>query len=280
MSEQQQQTVGGPETRGMPMLGLGTWQNDDHDQCAESVETALEAGYRHIDTAQAYGNEAAVGEGLAAADVEREDVFLATKVWIDSLGYDDVLRTTEESLDRLGVDHVDLLYVHWPARTYDPEQTLDALLELRNDGLIERIGVSNFEPEHLDRATEVLGEQPFATQVECHPLLQQRELRRYCDDNGIELVAYSPLARGDVFDVPELTGIAEAHGVSEARVSLAWLREKGITAIPKATGADHIRDNWASLDLELSDEEVTTIDGLSRTTRKVAPDFGPDAWDA
>nr|WP_276260959.1 aldo/keto reductase [Haloglomus sp. DT116] len=278
MSNQQQQQVGGPETRGMPLLGLGTWQNDDPDQCAESVATALDAGYRHIDTAQAYGNEEAVGEGIERADVDRENVFLATKVWIDNLSYDDVISTTEDSLDRLGVEHVDLLYVHWPAREYEPTETLEAFEELRNDGAIERIGVSNFEPEHLDRATEVLGEQPFANQVEMHPLLQQHELRRYAEDNGVELVAYSPLARGQVFEVNELTEIAERHGVSEAQVSLAWLREKGIAAIPKATSEDHVLDNWASLDLELSDEELSTIDGIEETDRRVHPDFGPDAW--
>jgi diketogulonate reductase-like aldo/keto reductase len=263
----------------MPMLGLGTWQNDDGDQCAESVRTALEAGYRHIDTAQAYRNEDAVGEGIAAADVPREDVFLATKVWIDNLSYDDVLQTTEDSLDRLGVDYVDLLYVHWPARAYDAEETLGAFAELLNEGRIERIGVSNFEPEHLDTATDVLGEQPFANQVEMHPLLQQPELRRYCEEHGIELVAYSPLARGEVFDVPELTEIAEAHGVTEAQVSLAWLREKGVTAIPKATSEDHIADNWASLELSLDESEIDAIDAIDRTDRRVDPDFGPDAWD-
>jgi 2,5-diketo-D-gluconate reductase B len=264
----------------MPMLGFGTWQNEDADQCADSVRTALEMGYRHIDTAQAYRNEDAVGEGLAAADVPREEVFLATKVWIDSLGYDDVLATTEDSLDRLGVDYVDLLYIHWPARAYDPEETLSAFQQLREEGKVERIGVSNFEPEHLDRATEVLSEQPSANQVELHPLLQQPELRRYCEDNGIELVAYSPLARGEVFDVPELTEFAERHGVTEAQVSLAWLREKGVTAIPKATSRDHIADNWASLDLDLSEDEVSTIDGIDRTDRRVHPDFAPDAWEA
>lgn len=280
MNNQQQQPAGGPAARGMPMLGLGTWQNEDADQCAASVRTALETGYRHIDTAQAYRNEDAVGEGIAAADVPREEVFLATKVWIDNLGYDDVLATTRDSLDRLGVDHVDLLYVHWPARAYDPEETLAALQELRDEGRIERIGVSNFEPEHLDRATEVLSEQPFANQVELHPLLQQPELRRYCDDNGIELVAYSPLARGEVFDVPELTEIAERHDVTEAQVSLAWLREKGVTAIPKATSESHIADNWASLGLELDEDEISTIDGIDRTDRRVHPDFAPDAWEA
>jgi diketogulonate reductase-like aldo/keto reductase len=279
MSNQRQQRIGGPESRGMPMLGLGTWQNDDHDQCVETVSTALELGYRHIDTAQAYGNEEAVGEGIEQSDVARENVFLATKVWIDNLDRDEAVRTAESSLDRLGVDYVDLLYVHWPAGDYEPTETLEAFAELRNEGTIELIGVSNFEPEHLDRATEVLGEQPFANQVEMHPLLQRRELQRYCEDNGVELVAYSPLARGEVFEVETLTEIAERHDVSEARVSLAWLREKGVTAIPKATGVDHLSDNFASIDLELSEEEVSAIDGIERRERQVHPDFAPDAWD-
>ncbi|MEZ3114575.1 aldo/keto reductase [Halobaculum sp. MBLA0147] len=259
----------------MPMLGLGTWENDDPAQCTESVRTALEAGYRHVDTAQIYENEAAVGEGIAAADVPREDVFLATKVWIDSLAPADVEETTRESLDRLGVDSVDLLYVHWPARTYDPEATLAAFADLQDAGLIDRIGISNFEPEQVATAQDVLGGDVFANQVELHPLLPQPELREACADHGVEVVAYSPLARGAVFDVPELTEIAEAHGVSEAQVSLAWLREKGVTAIPKATSEAHIRDNAASLDVSLTDEEVQTIDDLDRRDRRVDPDFGP-----
>lgn len=259
----------------MPVLGLGTWQNDDADQCAASVGTALEAGYRHVDTAQAYGNEDAVGRGIAESDVDREDVFLATKVWIDSLGRDDVLRTTEESLDRLGVDAVDLLYVHWPSGEYDAEETLSAFQKLREDGLVDRIGVSNFEPRHLDEARDVLGEDPFANQVELHPLLPQEDLREYADGRDLELVAYSPLARGGVFDVPEIQDVAEKHGASEAQVSLAWLREKGVTAIPKATGEDHIRENFESLDVDLDDEDVAKIDGVDRRDRQVDPDFAP-----
>ena len=259
----------------MPTLGLGTWQNDDHEEVAESVRTALEAGYRHVDTAQAYGNEAGVGEGIESADVDREEVFLATKVWTDNLAHDDVLASTEESLEKLGTDYLDLLYVHWPSGAYDPEGTLSAFEELREDGRIERIGVSNFEPEHLDRATEVLGESPFALQVEMHPLLPQRELREYAEENGIELVAYSPLARGEVFDVPALSEVAEKHDVSEAQVSLAWLREKEITPIPKATGEEHIRDNLASLDLDLDAEDVERIDGIDRADRQVDPSFAP-----
>jgi len=159
----------------MPVLGLGTWQNDDAETCADSVQTALEMGYRHIDTAQAYGNEDAVGDGLAAADVDREDIFLATKVWISNLSREDVIETAERSLDDLGVDSVDLLYVHWPAGEYDAAETLAAFDELYEQGKIDRIGVSNFEPRHVEEAMEVLDAPLFANQVEIHPFLQQEE---------------------------------------------------------------------------------------------------------
>jgi diketogulonate reductase-like aldo/keto reductase len=276
MVEQERRSA--PDLDGMPALGLGTWQNDDPEQCAESVRTALETGYRHVDTAQIYGNEDAVGEGIATADVDREDVFLATKVWIDELSYDDLVESTAERLERLGTDYVDLLYVHWPAREYDPEETLGALAELRDEGSIDRIGVSNFEPHHIEAATEATDAPIFANQVEMHPLLQQRDLREYCADNDVELVAYSPLARGEVFDLDVVSEIADDHGVTEAQVSLAWLREKGVAAIPKATGEEHIRDNWASLAVSLSDDEVERIDAIEATDRQVHPDFAPDAW--
>ena len=266
-----------PLRDGMPILGLGTWENDDPAQCAESVAAAIEMGYRHVDTAQIYRNEAAVGEGIAAAPVDREGVFLATKVWIDRLAPANVAASTRESLSKLGVDAVDLLYVHWPADAYDPAETLPAFAELRDDGLVDRIGVSNFEPEHLDAATEALGEAPFANQVELHPLLRQERLREYADANGIELVAYSPLARGAVFDDPTVAEIAAKHGVSAAQVSLAWLREAGVTAIPKATGAAHLRDNLGSLDLDLDDADIAAIDDIDRTDRRVDPEFAP--WD-
>nr|WP_205738917.1 aldo/keto reductase [Halonotius pteroides] len=259
----------------MPMVGLGTWKNSDPEACADSVATALNTGYRHIDTAQAYDNEAAVGNGLEQATVDREEIFLATKIWIDNLSYDDVLETAEASLDRLGVDSVDLLYVHWPSRTYDAEDTLAAFNELYEQGKIDRIGVSNFEPEQLAEAIELSDAPIFANQIEIHPLLQQQELREVCADHDVELVAYSPLARGEVFDTPEIESIADDHGVSPAQISLAWLRHHGITAIPKATSGEHIRDNWASLSVSLSDAEVETIDGIDTTDRRVDPDFGP-----
>ncbi|WP_312908567.1 aldo/keto reductase [Natronosalvus caseinilyticus] len=264
-----------PAANGMPMLGLGTWQNTDPDQCADSIRTALEMGYRHVDTAQGYDNEEYVGRGIADADVDREDVFLATKVSTSNLAHDDVLETTEESLGKLGVDAVDLLYVHWPVNTYDAEETLAAFDELYDDGLIRNVGVSNFEPRHLEEAVDLLDAPLFANQVECHPLLPQEELRSVCADLDVELVAYSPLARGEVFDVPEIQSVAEKHEASEAQVSLAWLREKGVTAIPKATGEDHLSDNWASLEVELDREDLEKIDGLEEVHREVDPEMAP-----
>jgi 2,5-diketo-D-gluconate reductase B len=271
----QQSATGGPRANGMPRLGLGTWENTDAQQCAESVRTALEMGYRHIDTAQAYGNEESVGEGIAAADVDREDVFLATKVWIDQLSYDDVIHSTTQSLNDLGVDSVDLLYVHWPAGEYDPEDTLRAFEQLYDDELIDRIGVSNFQPEQVERAIDVLGVPLFANQVECHPLLPQRDLRDHAEDHDYELVAYSPLLRGGAPEVDVLADIADDHGVSAHAVSLAWLRQTGVTAIPKATSEAHIRDNWSSLDLQLSAGEIDRIDAIDERRREVDPDFGP-----
>jgi 2,5-diketo-D-gluconate reductase B len=264
-----------PTADGMPMLGLGTWQNEDPEQCAESVRTALEMGYRHVDTAQVYGNEAAVGEGIAAADVDREDVFLATKVWTDELSATGVRESTQASLDRLGVDHVDLMYVHWPAGDYDPEETLPAFDGLVDDGLVRHVGVSNFQVEQLDRAREVLDAPVFANQVELHPFLSQENLRAYCAGADVELVAYSPLARGAVLENDVLGDVADTHGVSAAQVSLAWLRAHGVTAIPKATGRDHVADNWASLALDLTDEEVARIDAVEERNRQVDPGFAP-----
>jgi diketogulonate reductase-like aldo/keto reductase len=260
------------------MLGLGTWQNDDHDACAESVETALNMGYRHIDTAQAYRNEDAVGEGIAAADVDRDEMFLATKIWISNLSHEDVIETAQASLDRLGTEYLDLLYIHWPAREYDPEETLAAFDQLYEEGAIKRIGVSNFEPNHIDKASEILDAPIFANQVEIHPFLPQTELRSYAADNDVELVAYSPLARTEIFSDPTLGAIGDDHGVSEAQVALAWLREHGITAIPKATGETHIQDNWESRNLELTAEEIERIDAIDRRERQVHPDFAPASW--
>ncbi|WEL17799.1 Aldo/keto reductase [Halorhabdus sp. SVX81] len=267
-----------PVRDAMPMLGLGTWQNEAPEQCAESVRTALEMGYRHVDTAKAYHNEAAVGDGITAADVPREDIFLATKVWAGDLAHDDVIESAERSADRLGVETIDLLYIHWPSHAYDPEETLPAFDELVDRGVIDRVGVSNFTPEQVERVQEVLDAPLFANQVEMHPYLQQDELRAFAAETDLNLVAYSPLGRGTVLDDGTLADIATKHDASVAQVSLAWLREKGVTAIPKATSEAHIRDNFESVALDLADEDIAAIDDIERTDRQINPDWAPASW--
>ncbi|MFB6162543.1 MAG: aldo/keto reductase [Halococcoides sp.] len=259
----------------MPTFGLGTWQNTEHEQCADSVQTALEAGYRHIDTAQIYENEAAVGEGIARAAVDRDDIFLATKIWTRNLAPEDVIETAEASLDRLGVDSVDLCYVHWPAHAYDPGATLGAFEDLLDRGWIDRIGVSNFTPEQIREASAAIDAPIFANQIEMHPYLPQTELREVADDLELEIVAYSPLARGAVLDDPTIGDIADAHDASPAQVAIAWAREKGVTPIPKATSEAHIRDNLGALDLELTPGDVAAIDDIDLRDRRVDPDFAP-----
>lgn len=260
----------------IPNLGLGTWQNTNPEDCTNSVKTALEMGYDHIDTAQIYENEEYVGEGLQKADVDREDYFLASKVWNKNLSPEKVKSSTRESLEKLGVDSVDLMYIHWPAGDYQPQETLKAFKELIHSGEIKNIGISNFTPEQVDKAMEIAPKHIIANQVEMHPLLQQEELVEKCREHDITLVAYSPLARGEVFEVEELQEIAEKHEVSEAQVSLAWLMQKdNVVAIPKATGEEHIRDNFEALDLELDEEDVQKIESIDREERMVDPDFAP-----
>ena len=267
-----------PSTRGMPLLGVGTDRNADYDECFESVRQALRYGYRHIDATEqreSYYNEDAVGDAIAAADVDREDLFVATKVSPDDLDYDHVLTSVEESLDRLGLEYLDLLYVHRPTGDYEATDTLDAFAELRREGVIEEIGVSNFEPDQLAEAIEVCEEPVFANQVEMHPLLPQNDLREFCDREDVALVAHSPIARGNVEDVDELQEVAAKHGATPEQVSLAWLREKGVAAVPAATTDEHLRENWLSLAVELDDEDVEQLDAIEERRRIVDPDEAP-----
>jgi 2,5-diketo-D-gluconate reductase B len=259
----------------LPPIGLGTFQNTYGDECIESVKMALDVGYRHIDTAQDYGTESFVGEAIAESDIDREEVFVATKIWNDNLGYDDVLETFEESRDRLGLDTVDLLYVHWPAGAYDPEETLAAFDELYAAGNIEHVGVSNFTVDELETARDVLDAPVFANQIEVHPLCQQRELREYCAEADIEVVGYSPLARGRIVDVPELQEIADTYDATAAQISLAWARHRDVTTVPMARTEQYIEENYASLDLSLDEEALETIDALDEGDRTIDPSYAP-----
>jgi len=244
-----------------PPLGLGTMGIDD----PETVATAVEVGYRHLDTAQIYENEAVVGEGLAAASVDRDEVLLATKVWADSLAYEDVIHSTTASLDRLGVGSVDLLYVHRPIETYDPADTLPAFEQLYDRGLIDAVGLSNFERDDLEAARDTLSLPVAAHQVEFHPFFQPRELLADAREHDTTLVAYSPLAGGRVFEDETIREIADAHDTDPATVTLAWLTVKeGVVAIPKASTPAHLRANLVATDLDLTAEERERIDALDR----------------
>jgi Aldo/keto reductases, related to diketogulonate reductase len=260
----------------IPQLGLGTWQNTDPEKCAEAVKLALEMGYEHIDTAQIYRNEEDVGRGIQQAEIDRKDFFLASKVWIDKLEPEKVKESTKKSVEKLGVDYIDLMYVHWPSGSYQPQETLKAFKEMVHSGEIKKIGISNFQPQQVEKAMEIAPKHIIANQVEMHPLLQQEKLLEKCSEHDIKLVAYSPLARGEVFNVAELSEIAEKHDVSEAQVSLAWLMQKeDVVPIPKATGKEHIHDNFNSLNLELDEEDIEKIKSIEREERTVDPSFAP-----
>jgi diketogulonate reductase-like aldo/keto reductase len=265
----------------LPDIGLGTYRMTDHDECVSAVETALDLGYRHVDTAQMYDNESFVGEALATAfdSVDREDCVVATKLDTDNTGHDAAVTTARESRDRLGLDAIDLLYVHWPTGRYDPAETLPALDELVDDGIVRQIGLSNFLPHQLETAIGRLDHDLFAHQVEMHPLLQQPELHDLAVEHDHYLVAYCPIARNQVADVPVLEEIADAHGATPAQVSLAWLASKeNVVPIPKAASPDHIRENLAAMDLDLSADDVARIDDIDPAHETRIVDFPSAPW--
>ena len=254
----------------LPAIGFGTYTLTDRAECIETVVHALETGYRHVDTAYVYENESLVGEAIDRADVDSEDVVVATKLWWGRLGYDDAIEMAEASRDRLGVDSIDLLYVHWPIDTYDPAETLPALDELVDRGVIEHVGFCNCSTELLAEAEAGLDAPLAVHQVECHPLFPQNELLAYANERGHELVAAVPLMKGAVADVPVLRSIAEAYDATPAQVSIAWQIRRGVTPIPKGRGA-HAEENYAALELadELDSEDVARIDEIEDRKRIV-----------
>ena len=260
----------------LPPIGFGTYDLDP-DVCTAAVTAALDVGYRHVDTAEMYENQAAVGRAIERAAVDRDDVFVATKIHSRNLAHDDVVEHARASRERLGVEVIDLLYVHWPIRAYDPEETLGAFDELCDRGEIRHVGVSNFTPALLEEAMDVLDAPLFAHQVECHPLLQQDELRRYAEDDGHYLVAYSPLAKGRVMEVPELVEIAAEYGTTPAQVALAWLQSKAhVVPIPRSSSERHIGENYEACGVALDESAIDTIDRIDRTDRQV--DFSGAPW--
>ncbi|QLK26499.1 aldo/keto reductase [Natrinema zhouii] len=243
----------------IPVFGLGT-AGMTGDDCQRAVETALAVGYRHIDTAQLYDNEAAVGRGVAESDVDREDVFVVTKVHPDNAARADVHESTQQSLERLELQTVDLLLLHGPSDEAPLEETIGAMNELQHDGLVEHVGISNFGIEGLEDAIEQ-SETPIVTnQVKYHPYHQPDDLIAYCVENEILLTAYSPLAEGAVVGDDRLESIGEPHDKSAAQVALRWLiQHPYVAAIPKAASREHIEANADVFDFELSPEEMRAV---------------------
>src|SRR3954465_13976076 len=261
----------------VPKLGFGTWQIEG-PACQGAVEDALAIGYRHIDTARAYGNEREVGRGVEAGGVSHRELFLTTKIWRDEDAPDDLRRAAEDSLQNLQVNCVDLLLLHWPNPDFPLEETLGALVGLRDDGLIKHLGVSNFPPGLLREALKVAP--IFADQVEFHPFLRQDELLELSVEKDFTVTAYSPLARGKVPADPTLTEIGEAHGKTAGQVALRWLpAPPQVGATPKAPGPERRVENFDVFDLRLSDEDRARIDALPKGRREIDPGFAPD-WDA
>ncbi len=249
-------TAGGAE---IPVLGVGTWQLTDAT-AYEAVTTALEEGYRHVDTAQAYDNEWAVGRAIADSDVARENVFVTTKVNPVHRSREAIERSLTESLDRLGVDAVDLLLIHWPNPLADLRTVMETLSELAERGLTHHIGVSNFGVERLERAQEYASVPVVTNQVLFHPFYPQRELLAYCQSNDVALTAYSPLAEGALIDDDRLAAIGEAYDATAAQVALRWATQhENVVAVPKSTSRTHLRENVQSLSFTLSGEEHDRI---------------------
>jgi 2,5-diketo-D-gluconate reductase A len=273
MSSQAQQVPTLPlgESEQIPQLGYGVFQVPPKET-EQPVAEALAAGYRHIDTAAAYRNEGGVGLALRTSGIARDELFITTKCWNDDQGYEQAKRACRESLDRLELSHLDLYLIHWPVPAHDHYvETWKAFIELQRDGLVRSIGVSNFEPEHLERLIAETGVTPAINQVELHPHFQQVGLRREHERLGILTEAWSPLGQGLELEDPVIVEIAQAHGKTPAQTIIRWHLQLGNVVIPKSVTPSRIAENFDVFDFELSDEQLQAIDTIDAGTR-----IGPD----
>ncbi len=266
MPDQPERTLN--DGRSMPQFGLGVWRTPQ-DEAAEVVRTAVQAGYRAVDTAAIYGNEIGVGEGLRGA----EGVFLTTKLWNDYQGYDSALRAFDDSLERLGMEGVDLYLIHWPS----PHRGLyldswRALVRLKEEGRARSIGVSNFAPEHLERIIGETGVTPAVNQIELHPGFQQRPLRAFHDAHGIKTESWSPLGQGQTLAEPVIAEIAAKHGRTPAQVVIRWHLDLGLIVIPKSVNPARIRENLDVFGFKLDAADLERIAELDRPEGRIGPD--------
>lgn len=254
----------------MPYYGLGVYQSEEGEEVMNAVKWAIEAGYRHVDTAALYRNEKGVGQAIRESGIDRKEIFVTSKVWNSDQGYDQTLKAFETSLNKLGFDYLDLYLVHWPVKG-KYKDTWKALEKMYQDGKVRAIGVSNFMQHQLEDLMQDAEIMPMVNQVEFHPRLVQQDLVDFCLQNNIRHEAWSPLMQGKVLDLPEIKTIAEKYGKSTAQVILRWDLQKGVITIPKSVHKERIISNAEIFDFSLSDEEMKTLDSLDKGERN-----GPD----
>lgn len=245
----------------IPILGLGVYQSKPGKTTRDAVLTAIELGYRHVDTAWMYGNEGDVGKAVRECGVPRKELFVTTKLWNDDHGYDEALRAFDVSMENLGLDYIDLYLIHWPV-PHLRKDSWRALKEIKKSGRARSIGVSNYTIRHLEEIGDRVGDLPAVNQVEFSPFLYQRDLLDYCNDKKIIVEAYSPLTRGKRLKDERLAKIAEAREKTPAQILLRWCLEKGLIPLPKSTHRERIRENAMIFDFELSEFEIAALDEL------------------
>ncbi|MGB5942859.1 MAG: aldo/keto reductase [Leeuwenhoekiella sp.] len=254
----------------IPYLGLGTYQAESGDEVISAVKYALETGYRHIDTASYYDNEEGVGQGIKESQVPREEIFVTTKVWNSDQGHDSTLKAFDASINKLGLDYLDLYLVHWPV-VGKYKETYRALEQLYNDGRIRAIGVSNFLQHHIEDLLQHCQVRPMVNQCEFHPRLVQRELQNFCKCENIQYQAWSPLMQGGIFKIDTINALAEKYQKDAAQITVRYALQKGIVTIPKSTSEGHIKSNADVFDFEISSEDIQKLDALDQHYRT-----GPD----
>lgn len=270
MSDQPQ--ISFNDGRSIPQVGLGVWQTPN-DTAVTAVKAALEAGYRHVDTAAIYENEDGVGEGIRASGVARQDIFLTTKLWNDDQGTDSVLRAFDKSLKRLGTDYVDLYLIHWPsAHRGKYRDSWKALTRLKEEGRARSIGVSNFAAEHLEAIIGDTGVTPVLNQIELHPDFQQKALRAVHDRLGIRTQSWSPLGQGHLLTNPVIGDVARRLGKSPAQVIIRWHMQNGLIVIPKSVTPSRITENFRVFDFELDSAAMPALNGLDNAGARIGPD--------
>jgi diketogulonate reductase-like aldo/keto reductase len=250
----------------IPAIGFGTWQLADGQEVKDAVATALRAGYRLIDTAKLYANEKGVGEAIAASGLPRQQIFITTKLWNDDQGYDSARRAFAASLKKLSLDYIDLYLIHWPG--HDPDSRRDswrALLELNDQGTAKAIGVSNYAIQHIEELLDYSPIRPAVNQIEFHPFVyeQQKPIVDFCNEQGIIVEAYSPLASGGRINHPSINKIADKYGKTNAQIVLRWCLQHATIPLPRSTNPEHIKQNINIFDFELSPGDVEKINGLS-----------------